>query len=253
MKTAIKVVVGILVGIIIGALGFWMLQSQLGATPIGGSKANANTKDVLDNNSVKRGVKLESKSDEAEQSADSEKLRGTEAELAQALQQLERMQSAQGRSPSQSGVKTGAMPNAANQSREDNDDRKDYYLDGISEDYHQLLDPPKRRKNLPELHEDFVDEEADLSWALAMEQQIRNFKENHVNAGYVQDFVIQCKATMCEMYGKMDTEFMVQWDELNNDMVAQGWWDFRGTSNSGTTINDGAAYVNVRIFQRITD
>jgi len=57
---------------------------------------------------------------------------------------------------------------------------------------------------------------------------------------------------MCEIYGKMNTEFMEQWDELNNDMVAQGWWEFSGTSSSGTTIADGAIYINVRLLQRKT-
>lgn len=124
------------------------------------------------------------------------------------------------------------------------------YFDDIPEDYHKLLDPPKRRKDLPELHRDLVDEEQDLNWGLAMEQQIKSFVMNHPNSNYLHDFRVMCKTTMCELMAKVATENAESWNELCIDMAQDGWWEFTGTSSSGSNTADGKYYINVRILTR---
>lgn len=253
-------IVKVIVGVVIGALVFWLVQSQFGYAQTERSKQSTETDNGYTEGALADHKKSEDTPFNQQVSGESlsveRQLRRVEAELARVTQELNRVQNANKTSHSSEMIakKTPLSTSAIQNSDQPNSDdgKQSDYLAGISEDYHQLLDPPKRRKDLPELHEDFVDEEEDLSWALAMEQQIRNFKENHANSGYVLDFSIQCKATMCEMFAKVNTEFTKQWDELNNDMVAQGWWEFSGTSSSGTTIADGSIYINVRLLQRKT-
>lgn len=83
-----------------------------------------------------------------------------------------------------------------------------------------------------------------------MEQQISNFVMNHPHSGYLLDFNVGCKATMCEMMAKTAVEHEKKWSELTNEMFKQAWWDFTGVSSSGTTLKDKQQYINVRIFQR---
>lgn len=124
------------------------------------------------------------------------------------------------------------------------------YFDDIPEDYHKLLDPPERRKDLPELHRDLVDEEQDLNWGLAMEQQIKSFVMNHPHSNYLLDFRVTCKTTMCEMMSKMPVEHTKKWHDLCNEMVKDGWWDFGRTSSSGTYTDDKKNYINIRLMTR---
>jgi hypothetical protein len=124
------------------------------------------------------------------------------------------------------------------------------YLEGIPEDYHKLLDPPERRKDLPELHRDLVNEEQDLNWGLAMEQQIKSFVMNHPHSNYLLDFRVTCKTTMCEMMSKVQYEHTKKWSDLCNEMVKEGWWEFRGTSSSGTYTDDKKSYINIRHITR---
>ncbi|GAA0209843.1 hypothetical protein GCM10009123_16570 [Kangiella japonica] len=142
----------------------------------------------------------------------------------------------------------GATPQDFTQPNSENEVSE--YLRDFPEEYHQLLDPPERRKDLPELHRDLMNEEQDLSWGPAIEQQITTFVMNHPYSNYLLDFRVTCKATLCEMMSKMDIEHTKKWDELAIEMAKEGWWEFTGTNSSGTYTKDKRYYVNVRILQR---
>ena len=145
-----------------------------------------------------------------------------------------------------SGV--GATPADFSQANSENEVSE--YLRDFPEEYHQLLDPPERRKDLPELHRDLMNEEQDLSWGPAIEQQITTFVMNHPYSNYLLDFRVTCKTTMCEMMSKVDIEHTKKWNELAIEMAKEGWWEFTGTSSSGTYTKDKRYYVNIRVMQR---
>lgn len=142
----------------------------------------------------------------------------------------------------------GAVPSELAPSNSENEVSE--YLRDFPEEYHQLLDPPERRKDLPELHRDLMNEEQDLSWGPAIEQQITTYVMNHPYSNYLLDFRVTCKATLCEMMSKVDIEHTKKWNELTIEMAKEGWWEFTGTSSSGTYTKDKRYYVNIRILQR---
>jgi hypothetical protein len=142
----------------------------------------------------------------------------------------------------------GATPPELTQSNSENEVSE--YLRDFPEEYHQLLDPPERRKDLPELHRDLMNEEQDLSWGPAIEQQITTFVMNHPYSNYLLDFRVTCKATLCEMMSKVEYEHTKKWSDLCNDMNKEGWWEFTGTSSSGTYTKDKRYYINIRMMQR---
>ena len=55
------------------------------------------------------------------------------------------------------------------------------------------------------------------------------------------------------MMAKMATEHTESWNQLCMDMMQDGWWEFSGTSSSGSNTENGHYYINVRILTRAKD
>lgn len=235
METIIKIVLGI----IIGAVGFWLLQTQKD----GDQLSQFSTKAVVAEN------KLQANAVKDLQVTEKEELKQVKAELYEVKAELERYKY----KSASSSVGDSEQQDGAGEELVDQDKTTiNNHLQDVPEEFHQLVDPPERFKSFAELHKDFVNEEPDLSWALATEQQITTFIQNHQNSGYLLYFSIKCKATVCELMAKVRNEDTQKWNQLANDMVQQAWWDFRGNSSTGTTIENGQIYINARIFSRKT-
>lgn len=228
MDTTIKIVIGI----IIGAVGFWILQTQKEGEQL---NQHAVTEAATESRSQTKRAEAE-QIIEKSTASEVEELNQLRTELYQARAELERYRS----QPKSSLLGDPGRVSADNEDQSDQDrtEAKDHLKD-IPEEFHQLVDPPERTKSFSELHKDFTSEEPDLSWALATEQQITSFMQNHQNSGYLLYFNIKCKMTMCEMMVKVRNEDTQKWNQLANDMVRQAWWDFRGDSSTGMTIENG--------------
>lgn len=243
METLLKIALGV----VIGAVGYGLLQ------PKQGMLEPANSENTVKEAEEELGDFLGSglRTDEPEENTGLDETRGNEKVIS-----LDGLNRNKGMGPSSNpkGVIIGgnnaspvvdAEPTQSNPENEVSE-----YLRDFPEEYYQLLDPPERRKDLPELHRDLMNEEQDLSWGSAIEQQITTFVMNHPHSNYLLDFRVICKSTMCEMMSKVEIEHTKKWSDLCNDMNKEGWWEFRGTSSSGTYTKDKRYYVNIRILQR---
>lgn len=127
----------------------------------------------------------------------------------------------------------------------------EWYSEKIPESHRNVLTP---NKSLPktafELHKDFVDEGEDIGWALEKEQQIQSYIQNHEKGSGVTIQLVDCKATLCEIYGTTYNEQGKNWDQIVSGMRSQPWWSgFIGSSSSGSSGDDGQ-YLFATILRR---
>lgn len=248
MGSVVKVVIGSIIGALVGVLGTWLVLNKAApsettdkvtqAEELDKPKAGIVSEDIRDMN-------MESDTGVGVVESGAPAIQKLQADLQRVEQQLkvERQAKQAALSKLNKVANGGVLP--SNENSQQNE-----YLEDIPEDYHQLLDPPERRKDLPELHRDLVEEEQDLNWGLGMEQQIKSFVMNHPHSNYLLDFRVTCKTTMCEMMSKIPVEHTKKWNDLCNDMRKEGWWEFSGTSSSGTYTEDKKNYVNIRLMTR---
>lgn len=158
MDTLIKIIVGV----VIGALGFWGLQSATGTNDEKTREHLLSQEEKLQPNPIKHSIDISKDSNsKALSSEEKGELELTQAELARTEQQLAQLQEQLKRVATSKDIKGSDISSAFATSE---DESKNSYLSDIPEDYHQLLDPPERRKGLPELHKDFVNEGQDMNW-----------------------------------------------------------------------------------------
>ena len=241
METLLKIVLGVA----IGAVGFWALQPKPDAINKNlelEAKSTAQQEVIKSQQQTIKAVEVEpptsSKKVDYQVLEKDKHLAPSESPKGLVLDKRHKGQSTNPPKPMET----------KNQFPENNSEHQ--YLEGIPEEYHALLAPPKPRKDLPELHRELVDEEQDLNWGLAMEQQIKSFVMNHPHSNYLLDFRVICKTTMCEIMSKVAVEHTKKWNDLCNEMIKEGWWEFSGTSSSSTYTDDKKNYINIRHITR---
>lgn len=255
MNNAIKIVIGIA----LGAVGTWFLLQPvtLSTTNDAGAKESTQNEELGSDSassaldSTKKNIQqLDAELSETVELDSKEALKVKVQSLQAALREKEMQLKMERQSKKSALSKLEHLAGDDVELDTSENTRANKYFEDIPEDYHDLLDPPERRKDLPELHRDLVDEEQDLNWGLGMEQQIKSFVMNHPHSNYLLDFRVTCKTTMCEMMSKIPYEHTKKWSELCNDMRKEGWWQFSGTSSSGIYTDDKKNYVNIRLMTR---
>ena len=80
-------------------------------------------------------------------------------------------------------------------------------------------------KLIESVHAEFVSEEQDQSWALAMEQQIESYLYRHPRSELFQLRIVECKSTMCEIYATVLSQDNSIWGHVMSEMESQAWWE----------------------------
>ncbi|GEM_PF-3032808 len=246
MGSVVKIVIGSIIGALVGVLGTWLVLNKEAPSETTEKATQAEELDKPKAGIVSKDMDIERAAGVGVEEKGAPAIQKLQADLLRVEQQLkvERQAKQAALSKLNKVANGGVLPS------NENSQQSNEYLEDIPEDYHQLLDPPERRKDLPELHRDLVEEEQDLNWGLGMGQQIKSFVMNHPHSNYLLDFRVTCKTTMCEMMSKIPVEHTKKWSDLCNDMRKEGWWEFSGTSSSGTYTEDKKNYVNIRLMTR---
>ncbi|MHC9512165.1 hypothetical protein [Kangiella sp. M94] len=244
MSSIIKVVIGIIVGV----TGFWALDRYVEE---GDNKAQQDTKIEQE---VSLSGKNESRTPNNKLSNAKEKDEAGEVEsLTNELESLKREMEIKNQELMASKLESkrlnailkgdGTSLDGLTAEQTPSNDRSSSVqnkFEGIPESHHSLLSRPESMpKETYELHDDFVNEPEDISWATLKEQQINHFLMNHKDSSQFIVHVVECRSTMCEIVGTQFLSDKDLWSDITQQMRKQAWWDFRGSHTTGTPDGNG--------------
>lgn len=245
MSSTIKVVIGIIVGV----TGFWALDRYVEE---GDNKAQQDTKIEQE---VSLSGKNESRTPNNKLSNAKEKDEAGEVEsLTNELESLKREMEIKNQELMASKLESKRL-NAilkgdgtsldgltAEQTPSNNKSSSDQNkFEGIPESHHSLLSRPESMpKAAYELHDDFVNEPEDISWATMTEQQINYYLMNHKDSSWYTIHRVECRSSLCEIIGTENPSDRDIWNQVITQMGSQAWWEFGGVSSRSTSGPNGS-------------
>jgi uncharacterized small protein (DUF1192 family) len=244
MDTLIKIIIGVVIGCLAtwGFVQFGFEEASNDSKPAVSAKAHSE----LDSDSSSVDTEQKFVSSETETSKSQAELQNEVALLRQQLRQTEQQlktventkQAAIERL--ESHITNNTVDNKKSDAKPVSSEEN--YYQGVPESHHTLVSPPKSRiKTTFDRHKEFVDEKEDIVWSLEKEQQIRSYIQGHSLGAEVTLDLIECKKTMCEVYGSTFSQDSEALSVISDGMRSQPWWDFVGTSTSSMSGDNSRA------------
>ncbi len=116
--------------------------------------------------------------------------------------------------------------------------------------YQPLLDQPAAGiDNFDELHQQFVSEPRNESWATEVEQQLNDFIILHADAKALNIDAVECRTRFCVVVGEQ-VPGSPAWSQLIVDMRMSEWWPFQAVSARALVL-DQDTELNMTLLQRI--